>query len=265
MDYAPGMKKTPVRESFGSMAWGRRTQGSLSGPQKLELVGNLAFVQLRELFDRVRSKLGHAAPPIELDTLMPPETSLTKDALELAVEFESTPLLFHSWRSYFMGRLIAAHDQISHDPELLFAAAILHDIALGDAPGLASPEHCCFAITGGEAAREMLQGRGHPHEVASRIGEAIALHLNMHVRRRTHGAEAHLVSRGAVCDLFGAGHHRIARQTLADLHTRYPRQDVVRALGFETLTHRAGSRADIMGRMFGHEAPSTSMYEAFEA
>ena len=56
---------------------------------------------------------------------MPPQTALVEDALQLATETHRDALLFHSWRTYLFGSLIAAHERLDHDPALFFAAAIL--------------------------------------------------------------------------------------------------------------------------------------------
>ncbi|MFY0596854.1 MAG: phosphohydrolase [Cognatishimia sp.] len=250
--------------AMGSLEWGLATKGALNTREKMAMVRNLAFVQSREAIDGLRAKLGWLRPnDVSLDALMPKQTGLTKDALDHAMETHETPLLFHSWRTYFMGRLIAENDGITHDAEMLFAASILHDIALTDSHQQ-STDQCCFAISGGERVRNFIQTCGHSHRIADQIGEAIALHLNMHVKRKLHGAEAYLLSRGAVCDLFGAGHRRISKRTMSDLHERYPRHGAIEALGFETLDHYENSRPGFMTSLTGKKRPKTSMYDIFE-
>jgi ABC-type taurine transport system ATPase subunit len=94
------------------------------------LIGNLGYFQVREAIDGVRLGVGVLRPAvIELNDLLPPETALAQDALNFAEEMQKQVLLFHTWRTYLFGVLLAAHEEIPVDRSLLFAAAILHDTA----------------------------------------------------------------------------------------------------------------------------------------
>ncbi|WP_367718095.1 HD domain-containing protein [Nitratireductor sp. GISD-1A_MAKvit] len=240
---------------MGTLEWGQGTAGELKRSEKIRLVGNLAFVQVRAAIDALRHRLGLLSPaPLELDALLPGKTALVEDALQLASETHDDALLFHSWRTYLFGVLIASHERLTYDPSLFFAAAILHDIGLTDGH---EPHLCsrCFALSGGERVRDHLHARGHG-PVAQKVGDAIALHLNGWVSARAHGAEAHLVSRGAVCDLFGAGRRRIAPANLAEVLQRFPRDGVIEALQFETADHKKGTRPAVMTGLSGGKAPA---------
>lgn len=251
------MKKPKI----GSLAWGAETNGALSAHEKRKMIVNLAFVQVREFADSICHSIGLLRPlPVSLDELMPRETPLVRDSLCLAQETHDEALLFHSWRTYFLGRLIAKHEKLDHDPDLFFASAILHDIALtkGHSPNVSA---CCFAVSGANRARDHLLACGHGTHDANRVGEAISQHLNMYISWRKSAAECYLVSRGAVCDLFGAGRHRIAPESLEELFHSYPRTGVIEALRFETADHFDGSRADFLTRLSGGKAPKTPFYD----
>lgn len=250
--------KEKARENtrmMGTLAWGEGNSGALGTIEKAHLVGNLAFVQVREVIDGARQRLGLLRPkPIPLDEFLPPETSLAQDALLFAEQSHDQALLFHSWRTYLFGAMLAAHEKIEYDRSLFFASAILHDVGLTSDH---TPHLCerCFALSGGERAKNYLQSKGHSAAVSNKVGDAIALHLNAWVSKRQHGAEAHLVSRGAVCDLFGAGRRRIARHNLTGILARYPRDGVIEALQFETADHCKGTRPAIMTGLSGGKAP----------
>lgn len=240
---------------MGTLAWGEGGTGRLCARERLALVRNLAFVQCREQVDAMCWHLGLLKPrPIKLDELAPPENALVNDALQLAEETHDTALLYHSWRTYFFGALIAAHEGIAFERSVFFAASILHDIGLTRTH---EPDacHCCFALSGGQRAAAHLRNAGAFCHVAEKVGDAIALHLNAWVSRRLHGAEAHLVSRGAVCDLFGAGRRRIHPQNLDEVHATYPRDGVIEALRYGSVEHCAGTRAAVMTRLTGGKAP----------
>ena len=240
---------------MGSLAWGAGKPGELSRAEKHRLIGNLAYVQVREAFDATRQRIGLLRPNvIALDDLAPPQDGLATDALGLAEETHSQALLFHSWRTYYFGALIAAHEGVEYDRSLFFASAILHDVGLtkGHSPHLCER---CFALSGGERVHDFLRAKGHPPETAKEVGDAIAIHLNAWVSKRQYGAEAHLVSRGAVCDLFGGGRRRVAKETVVQVLQRYPRGGAVEALQFETAEHLPGTRAAIMTGLTGGKAP----------
>lgn len=240
---------------MGTLAWGDGNDGTLRQTETFRLIGNLAYVQIREISDNLRERLGLLRPQeIALDELLPPQTALVQDALGLAEQTHEQALLFHSWRTYFFGAMLASYEGIKYDPSLFFASAILHDLGLteGHTPQLCE---CCFAVSGGHRARRYLKSKGHSEEASEQVGNAIALHLNGWVSKRKHGAEAHLVSRGAVCDLFGAGRRRLPRNNLREILVRYPRDGVIDALQFETAEHRKGTRPAVMTKLAGGKAP----------
>lgn len=242
---------------MGTMAWGRGRTGSLGLVEKIRVVGNLGYLQAREASDALRRAAAGGLQPatIELADLMPPETSLVEDALALAEETQEQALLFHSWRTYLFGVLLAAHELIPIDRPRFFAAALLHDTGLtrGHVPRVSDR---CFALSGGERVDAYLREKGHPTDVAHEVGDAIALHLNGWVSRRRHGAEAHLVSRGAVCDLFGAGRRRLPHDSVVQILQRFPRDGMIEGLQFETAVHPAGTRPAVMTRLAGGKAPT---------
>lgn len=247
--------------SFGSFAWGHSSCGVLRPLERIKMVRNLAFAQIRELSDLVSTSVGRRqVQPVELGQLLPRETSLVADSLALAEQTHSEPLLFHSWRTYFMGRLIAFHEGVDHDSEVFFASAILHDIALTDTH-TTPVSSCCFAVSGGGRAQAHISAKGHGEDIAARVGDAISAHLNVYLSRRQSAAESYLLSRGATCDLFGMGRRRIAQDSLKELFEEYPRDGVVEALRFETADHLIGTRADFLTKISGGKAPKTPFFD----
>jgi hypothetical protein len=198
---------------------------------------------------------------VSLDALQPPNTSLAKDALDFAQETHSQALLFHSWRTYYLGRLIAAQRGIDHNNEMFFTAAILHDLGLTSDNSVPLSK-CCFAVQGARQAKTYLDGCGYDSAATDKISEAIALHLNIHVSRKLHGAEAFMLARGATCDLFGFGRRRIKQDNLNDLFGRFPRGGVIEALQFETADHLKGSRGDFLTGLSGGKAPKTPFFDS---
>jgi hypothetical protein len=233
-------------ETVGSMAWGERSQGVLDLNQKRQFIENFKFVMNQEHLDAERCRLGLLNPKfISIESLTPPDSKMVKDALTFAEETHAAPLLRHSWRTYYFGALIALHDEIEFDRELGFTAAILHDIGL---TGRANPRpcDCCFAISGALQTRDFLLSKGHSRTQADSIAHAIAVHMNIHVPVEEHGAIAFLVTRGAVCDVLGAGVSRISYDSTQEVLDKYSREDLYAVLGPTAFEHLADTRIDVL-------------------
>lgn len=251
-----------AQKTMGTVSWGESGSGVLSRSDRFTLIRNLAFVQSREMVDAIRQRLNLLPLPDEaLDSLRPPTRALANDALSFARDTHSEALMFHSLRTYFMGRLIAAQCKIEYDDDIFFAAAMLHDLGLTSNNPVAVSQ-CCFAVHGAARAKAHLDSCGHDHSKSDKVSEAIALHLNIHVSKRLHGAEAHLLARGATCDLFGFGRRRIQTSNLKELFHRYPRDGVIEALRFETADHLKGSRAEFLTRLSKGKAPRTPFFDS---
>jgi hypothetical protein len=239
---------SPSNHPIGSLAWGASSRGVMADNEKSYVIENLRLVMNQEQLDADRRRLGLLNPKaIAIDTLTPPDSRILKDALAYARETHVPGLLRHSWRTYYFGALIASHDQIEFDRELGFTAAILHDIGL-TADANPKPCDCCFAIGGALQAREFLLQKGHNREHADAIAHAIAVHLNMHVSAEEHGATAFLVTRGAVCDVFGTGVSRMAPESIKEVLGAYSREDLYVALNPDGCNHLAGTRLDVLSQ-----------------
>lgn len=249
------MSNASHKSGMGTMAWGHGRTGALNLGEKVRLVGNLAYVGTREAVDAMRRGVGGLRPEtVALTDLMPPQTALVEDSLALAQETQEQSLLYHSWRTYLFGVLLAAHERIPLDRSKFFAAAILHDTGL-TASHKDSASDRCFAVSGGERVDEFLRAKGHPAADVHEVAEAITLHLNGWVPKRRHGATAHLVSRGAVCDLFGFGRRRLPVNSIIEIHHQYPREGVIDGLRYETVVHATGTRPAVMTALTGGKAP----------
>lgn len=237
---------------MGSLAWAERSspndRGQVTAREKGQLLLNMAWTGVVEGTDRLRGLFGSMVPVArELDDMIPPDTQLVRDSLALASSVQVEALTEHCWRTYFYGVLLGEFRGLTFDRSLLFSAAILHDIGLAkDRP--VSPCDCCFAVAGAWRARQHLISCGHASDIADDVAEAISLHLNAYVSARWHGAVAHLVNRGAMCDVFGFGRQRVARLTRAKLVERHPVAGLADALEIRTTSHLRRSRAAFLSR-----------------
>ncbi len=120
---------------------------------------------------------------------------------------------------------------VPHDAELLFVAAVLHDIAMATPP---VPEHS-FEIVGAGIARALVQA--HDPRGAQRVWDAIAVHTVPHLARA--GApESLLVHIASASDVFGLRLPLAADFTEA-LEMQYPRGEISREVDAYTTAESA--------------------------
>jgi|GEM_PF-244745 len=242
-----------IDADMGTVEWGRRrgefSNGRLNAGEKIKVLANLGRMGVSEAFDRLGSRLGLTrAYGTDFDGMRPPETSLVRDALDFAEEVQSVELMQHSWRTYYWGLLLGGYAKLAVDREILFCAAILHDVGL--ASGRTSePSGCCFVVHGAERCTRHLVGKGNDRAKVRVIADAIGLHLNGYVSARTYGAEAHLLSRGAMCDVFGLGSRRISENAGSTVLSVHPKGNMIDALEIWPGHHLAGSRADFLMKL----------------
>lgn len=231
--------------SVGSVAWGEATRGVLSEIEKGQLLENFKFIFSQERLDSERRRLGLLNPKfIPLADLAPPDTRMVRESLELVQGIYKPTLLRHCWRTYFFGALIAAHDGVDFDRELGFTACMLHDLGLTPTSD-PQPCECCFAASGGVHARDFLLSKGFARNHADTVGHAVAVHLNYHVPSEEHGAVAFLVTRGAICDVFGTGTSRMSDQSIKDVLAEYSRDELYTVFSASAFEHLAGTRFEV--------------------
>ena len=94
---------------------------------------------------------------ILLDDLAIPDTAASSAAVEVATAYQSSALLNHSHRVYLWAAGYGRQEGIRYDAELLFLAAMFHDISL-------VPEFDSHAVSfeeaGGHVARVFAAGAG---------------------------------------------------------------------------------------------------------
>jgi hypothetical protein len=102
-----------------------------------------------------------------------PDSALARRARELIADVAAPYLVNHSVRSYAWAVELARHDHLRFDPEVLYVAAVLHDIGLVPAYDLGG----CFEVDGAVAAAALARDAGAPEPRAGAIYDVIALHM----------------------------------------------------------------------------------------
>lgn len=231
--------------SVGSIAWGESTKGVLNEIERGQLLSNFRFIVDQERLDADRRRLGLLNPKfICVEELSPPDTRMVKEALAHVSEIYWPTLLRHCWRTYYFGSLISLHEGVEFDKELAFAASMLHDLGLTSSAN-PQPCDCCFAVSGGVDARDFLLSRGFSRDHANIVGHAVSVHLNYHVPYEEHGATAFLVTRGAICDVFGTGVSRMSEESVKQVLSKYSRDELYTVFNDTAFKHLTGTRFEV--------------------
>ena len=102
-----------------------------------------------------------------------PDSAVANRARELIGTAEPPFLVNHSIRSYAWAVALASIDHLEFDPEILYVAALLHDIGLVaefDKGG-------CFEFDGAEYAEQFTLDAGLPEASARAVRDAVVLHM----------------------------------------------------------------------------------------
>ncbi|MEU5760081.1 HD domain-containing protein [Nocardia sp. NPDC047648] len=155
----------------------------------------------------------------DLDHLVSPHTAASSAALEVASAYLSAALLNHSRRVYVWAAAYGRQQGIRYDAELLFTAAMFHDIGL-------VPEFDSYTVSfeeaGGHVARVFAAGAGWPSERRERLGEVIARHMGPDVDVGD-DPESHLLSRAAALDVVGQNIDDFGHAFRTEILRQYPR------------------------------------------
>jgi HD domain len=202
-------------EKLGTLAWLESSGGKLALFDRLTLIAQGVRARAATRFGS-RAKMRN----FEVSAILPPDSALVREAVELS-QAASEPWLFnHCLRSYFWARLLDRGTKF--DDEALFVAFLLHDLGLTDAHRLKGREEQCFTVVGAREAERLAQSHGWSGRRARLAAEAIALHLNVVVGDE-HGREAQMVREGSGADVAGLGLQRLERDQIDAVVKLHPR------------------------------------------
>jgi hypothetical protein len=251
----PGTASPSTAMRFGTLAWAQANGGRMSFRERIRELATAALVFVGTAPAQVRQRLGIRNPrafAIDVDRLVIPDSRIAQEAEELCREASSAMLLNHCFRTYAWGMIIGESDGLRPDPELLYVASMLHDLALTDEFRDYAPMPC-FGARAGILATDWARERGWPAHRCATLADAISLHLNASVPAY-HGPEAQLLQAGAGLDVIGLRHWELAPETVASVVDRYPRHNMKQASHplFKAEAH-PGTRAQLLDRwlMFG--------------
>ncbi|MEV6625365.1 HD domain-containing protein [Amycolatopsis sp. NPDC051106] len=167
-----------------------------------------------------------------------PDTALAREATEY-VRDTAGPLLYdHSARVYLFGALQGRRRGLDFDAELLYVAALFHDLGL--VAGHRTDRR--FELDGADEARRFLLGHGVDAERARVAWTAIALHTTPGIPEYME-PEVALVTAGVEYDVLGIGYHDLPAEARAAVVAEHPRPDFKRRI-LEAFTEGIRDRPD---------------------
>jgi hypothetical protein len=207
----------------GTLSWLERTGGKLAWRDRLTFLAHGVRAKI-EAKKRIRS--GIKVRNIEVDEILPPDSTITREAIALCQD-ASEPFLFnHCLRAYFWARLLD-DDRRPFDDEALFTAFMLHDMGITERYRLIGDAQQCFTIPGARLANELASKHGWSDKRAAIAAESIALHLNV-VIDPSYGKEAQMLRTGSGGDVAGLGLDILHAEQIDAVVARYPRLDMKR-------------------------------------
>ncbi|QET03971.1 HD domain-containing protein (plasmid) [Cupriavidus pauculus] len=150
-----------------------------------------------------------------------PDSALARAATQLIRDTESEMLFAHSVRVYLWGAMIGRRRAQSFDLEMLYIAAMFHDIGLTDQY---RDSELRFEVDGAHAARDFLRSHGIAEADVERVWLAIALHTTPGIPEHLH-PEIALVQAGAGMDVAGRGYDDFTDAQRNAVVSAYPRGD----------------------------------------
>ena len=150
-----------------------------------------------------------------------PDSKIAREATELVRQHASELLFNHSVRVFLFGAMKGIRQNLKFDSELLFVAALFHDLGLVDAYHTETKR---FEVDGADAAREFLKSHGIPELKADLVWEAIALHTTPGIPKYMR-PEIALTNAGVLVDVVGIGYDEYTPEQRAQVIADFPRGD----------------------------------------
>ena len=150
-----------------------------------------------------------------------PDTALVREATEFIRSAEDDVLFHHSRRAYLFGALHGRRLGLQPDLELLYVAAMFHDLGLTARYGTSTER---FEIDGADAARDFLAEHGVEQSEADKVWLSIALHTTPGVPARL-DPEIALLAAGVKTDVVGVGRETLSPDAIEAVTAAHPRPD----------------------------------------
>ena len=167
-----------------------------------------------------------------------PDSKLAREARELVRETEPALLFNHSSRVYYFASLAGKGRGVKFDPELLYVAAMLHDMGL--TPRYSSNSDR-FEVDGANTARAFLLQHNISQPEIDTVWTAIALHTTPGIPQYMHPVVA-LLTNGVEMDVLGIAYSEFSDADREAIVAAYPRtehfkEDIIQAF-YDGIKHK---------------------------
>jgi hypothetical protein len=159
-----------------------------------------------------------------------PDSKLAREATELVRDTEPSLLFNHSTRVYYFGSLAGKRRGLKFDPELLYVAAMFHDMGLTRQYSSKSDR---FEVDGANAAKAFLCQHNISEPEIDTVWTAIALHTTPGIPQYMHPVVA-LLTNGVEMDVLGIAYSEFPEADREAIVAAYPRtehfkEDIIQA------------------------------------
>jgi len=178
-----------------------------------------------------------------------PDTPVVARVIEYTREHCEPYLFNHAMRSWLFAEAIAQQRRPSYDPEVLAAAAVLHDIGLSKA--FSGPLR--FEVEGANAARAFARAQGMMESCAQLIWDGVALNSTPSIALYKE-SEVALCTMGIGLDWGGWGYDLLPEAQISTIVEAFPRLQMKQRFTRDVcciVESRPGSTYDNFARDFG--------------
>lgn len=170
--------------------------------------------------------------------VMVPDSKLAREATELVRDSGPSLPFNHSTRVHYFGSLAGKRRGLRFDPELLYFAAIFHDMGLTPRYSGTSDR---FEVDGANSARGFLRQHNISQPEIDTVWTAIALHTTPGIPQYMHPVVA-LLTNGVEMDVLGIDYSEFSDTDREAIVAMYPRterfkEDIIQAF-FDCIKHK---------------------------
>ena len=217
----------PNPDRIGGLRWTRRTRGRLSPRERRRLLGEVVRGQAQFLADRLRLAVGWTpagASSLSAEALAPPDSRFAREVEEACRE-QPGALIGHGFRSWMFGSGLVELDCVELDPELFYAACLLHDYGISTA--VAGEDFTLRSVARLERCGGEIGVDPGPIE---RAADAITVHATPGLTVERDGALGVYLQAGAMLDLTGLRAADLSRAFRDRAIAEHPRDGVTGAV-----------------------------------
>ncbi|KWA31443.1 HD domain-containing protein [Burkholderia territorii] len=179
--------------------------------------------------------MGHRIAGIRI-----PDSAIAREAAAIVRAGEPEILFRHAMRVFAFASVIGRRRGVAFDAELLYVAALFHDIGLTEGHRHSRGRH---EIDGANAARAFLGGYGIGAQAADEVWRAIALHTCFGIHAYMTPLTA-LLGAGIETDLFALHFDEVSRTERDEIVKAWPRGPCFKELFLEALAAGTAHRPE---------------------